>query len=156
MLRTVRTPSSALVTLLALSLLAFSAACSGDDTIDPAGGGDAATARPDAASSSDAGIAPDSGGSQDASALADTGATPDVGLTDGGATPDTGAPVDAGPSGAQPFGGSCTSDQECEVGFLCRTFNQLGDVCTKACASDGECPAGSMGQRCNNMGYCRP
>lgn len=69
--------------------------------------------------------------------------------------PDGGASADSGSAG-QPFGATCTMDQECAMGLVCRSFNMLGMVCTQTCTDSNQCPSGSMGQRCNMQGLCRP
>ncbi len=87
----------------------------------------------------------------------DTGASggADTGTTGGADSGTTGA--DSGTtSGTVPFGGTCTVDANCTTGFICRPFGQLGNVCTKTCTVNTDCPVGSQGQKCNQMGLCRP
>jgi hypothetical protein len=53
------------------------------------------------------------------------------------------------------FGGACAQDSDC-MSNTCRSFMQLGNVCTALCTEDTMCPNGSMGQKCNMNGFCRP
>ena len=63
------------------------------------------------------------------------------------------------------FGSDCTTvsdmSTECASGVCTNTFNMFPTpVCSKKCTmlggSDSTCPVGSMGQKCNQQGYCRP
>ena len=79
-------------------------------------------------------------------------------------------PIDAksidSPSGSGlGFGSDCTTvsdtSTECASGVCTNSFNQLPTpVCSQKCTTlggtDSTCPVGSMGQKCNQMGYCRP
>jgi hypothetical protein len=120
----------------------------------------------------------DSGGNHDAGTNPPDTGNPDTGTTgphDSGSntnpdtgtqgSPDTGTgdqdtgtqgSPDTGMQGNTPFGGACTMDQNCQAGFICRTFGQLGMVCTKMCTQPSDCPVGSQGQKCNQMNLCRP
>lgn len=126
--------------LLSVAMFAF-AACSGDNTITM-------------------NESPDLGGGTLDAGSTDTGSEPadsGVGPADTGVgAADTGSEADSGSSGGQPFGGTCGGDGDCQMGFICRSFMQLGNVCTKACSVNTDCPVGSQGQRCNQMGVCRP
>jgi hypothetical protein len=99
-------------------------------------------------------------------------AGPPVGGANDGGPPPVGGSADAGPGPGDaaggvvsvdaeapvsvPFGGPCAADDECAEGFICRRVGMGGDVCTQACEADETCPEGSQGQKCNNMGLCRP
>jgi hypothetical protein len=80
-------------------------------------------------------------------------------------------PVDSAGSGSGSgsnklgFGSACTTvsdtNTECTSGVCTNTFNQFPTpVCSQKCTvlggSDTTCPTGSMGQKCNQQGYCRP
>jgi hypothetical protein len=63
------------------------------------------------------------------------------------------------------FGSACTTvsdtSTECTSGVCTNTFNQFPTpLCSQKCTilggSDSTCPVGSMGQKCNQQGYCRP
>jgi hypothetical protein len=63
------------------------------------------------------------------------------------------------------FGSACTTvsdtSTECTSGVCTNTFNQSPTpLCSQKCTilggSDATCPVGSMGQKCNQQGYCRP
>lgn len=95
----------------------------------------------------------------DATANADATTFPDATTGEADATtfPDatTGQPDAA--STLAGFGEACATAADCDPAVpVCRNFNQVGMVCTKECQDNSECPSGSMGQRCNNMGVCRP
>ena len=79
-------------------------------------------------------------------------------------------PVDSAGSGSNhgsaAFGSACNTvsdmSTECKSGVCTNTFNMFPTpVCSVKCTmlgsgSDSECPVGSMGQKCNQQGYCRP
>jgi len=78
-------------------------------------------------------------------------------------------PVDSTGSGSGSnkagFGSACTTvsdtNTECTSGVCTNTFTQFTTpVCSQKCTvlggSDTTCPVGSMGQKCNQNGYCRP
>ena len=79
-------------------------------------------------------------------------------------------PVDSAGSGsgsgsALGFGSDCTTvsdtSTECTSHVCTNTFNMFPTpVCSQKCTvlggSDTTCPTGSMGQKCNQQGYCRP
>jgi hypothetical protein len=63
------------------------------------------------------------------------------------------------------FGSDCTvvsdTSTECASGVCTDSFNMFPTpVCSQKCTvlmgSDATCPVGSMGQKCNEKGYCRP
>ncbi|MEO8846050.1 MAG: hypothetical protein ABI591_12365 [Kofleriaceae bacterium] len=63
------------------------------------------------------------------------------------------------------FGSGCVTvsdtSTECTSGVCTNTFNMFpAPVCSQKCTvlggSDATCPVGSMGQKCNQQGYCRP
>jgi hypothetical protein len=92
---------------------------------------------------------------------ATTTTQPDAGIEDAGMQPpppdagDPGSPDAASSGGSLAFGATCATDADC-ASAMCRTFGQLGLVCTQICAIDADCPSGSMGQKCNQQGLCRP
>jgi hypothetical protein len=68
-------------------------------------------------------------------------------------------------SGTLGFGSDCTvvsdTSTECASGVCTDSFNMFPTpVCSQKCTllmgSDTTCPVGSMGQKCNEKGYCRP
>ena len=68
-------------------------------------------------------------------------------------------------SGGLGFGSDCTTvsdtSTECASGVCTNTFNQFptplcSQKCTMLGGTDTSCPNGSMGQKCNQQGYCRP
>jgi hypothetical protein len=104
-------------------------------------GADAAEASPDAVTSA-----------MDAAGLPEDAAAPAL-----DATP---AAMDAAAAGgALAFGAACSqADDQCDrsMQLVCVLFGQLGTVCSKPCVTNADCPVGSMGQKCSQMGYCRP
>lgn len=89
--------------------------------------------------------------------IADEGVSDAEEVADAGEPQQQQPPPDAGtpPMTGAAFGAACATDADC-ASNVCRTFGQLGLVCTALCTTDNQCPVGSQGQKCNQQGLCRP
>jgi hypothetical protein len=88
-----------------------------------------------------------------------------IGGCNSGSSPTPDAAGSGSNHGTIGFGSACNTvsdtSTECASGVCTNTFNMFPTpVCSQKCTvlggSDSTCPVGSMGQKCNQMGYCRP